>query len=157
MAKKHARKENPQSKEWVVSTCGQSDLEQMVIDGVLPYQATAGWHLAAGQRFPNPHDGEIVVFESFFYRGFVLPAHPFLRDLLQYYVIVLCHLTPNSILHIAIFINLCEAYLGIDPHFNLFRRFFQLKPFSEQGAPKIVGGVYLVLAMEWPISTRWFR
>jgi len=72
-------------------------------------------------------------------------VHPFLRKLLHYYGIALCHLNPNSILHLAIFINLCEAYLGIDAHFNLFRYFFCLKPFSGSGAPKVVGGVYLVL------------
>ena len=71
--------------------------------------------------------------------------HPFLRKLLHYYGIALCHLNPNSILHLVIFINLCEAYLGIDAHFNLFRYFFCLKPFSGSGAPKVVGCVYLVL------------
>jgi len=46
------------------------------------------------------------------------------------------------ILHLAIFINLCEAYLGIEPHFNPFRYFFHLKSFA--GA-KVVGATYLVL------------
>ena len=30
------------------------------------------------------------------------------------------HLTPNSIFHISIFVHLCEAFLGIEPHFDLF-------------------------------------
>ena len=30
------------------------------------------------------------------------------------------HLTPNSILQILIFVHLCEAFLGIEPHFDLF-------------------------------------
>ena len=38
------------------------------------------------------------------------------------------HLTPNSILHISIFVHLCEAFLGIEPHFDLFQYFFHLKP-----------------------------
>jgi hypothetical protein len=67
------------------------------------------------------------------------------HNLLQYYWISLVHLNPNSILHIAIFIKLCKAFLGIDPHFNLSHHFFCLKPFSGSGAPKIVSGVYLVL------------
>ena len=33
---------NPRSMEWVKLTCSQLDLEHMVIDGVLPDQATAG-------------------------------------------------------------------------------------------------------------------
>ena len=31
------------------------------------------------------------------------------------------HLTPNSILHISIFVHLYEAFLGIEPHFDLFQ------------------------------------
>ena len=30
------------------------------------------------------------------------------------------HLTPNLIIHISIFVHLCEAFLGIEPHFDLF-------------------------------------
>jgi hypothetical protein len=37
-------------------------------------------------------------------------------------------LTPNSILHIACFITLCESFLGIDPHFLLWRALFWLRP-----------------------------
>jgi hypothetical protein len=36
-------------------------------------------------------------------------------------------LTPNSILHIACFITLCEAFLGIDPHFGLWKFLFRLR------------------------------
>jgi len=79
-------------------------------------------------HFHNPHDGQLVIFEDFDRRGFGLPAHPFLRKLLDYNGITLVHMNPNSILHLSIFINLCEAYLGIDSHFNLFRYFFHSNP-----------------------------
>ena len=68
-----------------------------------------------------------------------------LWKLLGYYDISLCHLHPNSILDISLFINLCEAFIEIAPHFNLFRYFFCLKPFSRSGSPKVVSGVYLQL------------
>jgi hypothetical protein len=29
------------------------------------------------------------------------------------------HLTPSGILHIAAFVTLCEAFMGIEPHFDL--------------------------------------
>ncbi|KAK1606146.1 hypothetical protein QYE76_029819 [Lolium multiflorum] len=48
-----------------------------------------------------------------------LPAHEFLRCLLFFYGIQLWQLTPNSILHLSIFITVCEAFLGIDPHWGL--------------------------------------
>jgi hypothetical protein len=34
------------------------------------------------------------------------------------------HLTPSGILHIAAFVTLCEAYMGIEPHFDLRNYFF---------------------------------
>ena len=34
------------------------------------------------------------------------------------------HLTPNGIQHIAASVTLCEGFLGISPHFNLWWHFF---------------------------------
>ena len=128
--------------EWVPSSSTQESLEEMVMDGILPDQVTGGWRPTAGEHFPNPRDGELVVIEDFYHRGIGLLAHLFFCKLLSYYGITLVHLNPNSILHLSVFINLCEAYLSIEPHFNLFRYFFHLKSFS--GA-KVVGATYLVL------------
>jgi hypothetical protein len=33
-------------------------------------------------------------------------------------------LTPSGILYIAAFVTLCEAYLGIEPHFDLWNYFY---------------------------------
>ena len=52
------------------------------------------------------------------------PTHKFLRGLLHFYKIELQHLNPNGIQHMAVFITLCEGFLGISPHFNLWRHFF---------------------------------
>ena len=59
---KNSRKLDARRKEWVASSSTQSDLDEMVMDGILPDQAMAGWRPAVGERFPNPHDGELVVF-----------------------------------------------------------------------------------------------
>ena len=114
----------------------------MVFKGVLQDQATAGWCPAVGEPFPTPDTSELVVSVAYFVHGFGIHAHPFLWKLLGYYGISLCHLHPNSVLHISLFIILCEVFNGIAPHFNLFRYFFCLKPFSGSGSPKVVGGVY---------------
>ena len=37
------------------------------------------------------------------------------------------HLTPNGVQHIAAFIALCEGFLGISPHFDLWRYLFTVK------------------------------
>ena len=97
---------NARTKEWVASSSSRENLEGMVLHEILSDEAIARWHPTQGERFPNPHNRELVVFKDFYHRGVGLPAHPFLRKLLLYYGISLIHLNPNSILHLAIFINL---------------------------------------------------
>jgi hypothetical protein len=41
------------------------------------------------------------------------------------------HFVPNAITIISSFIHLCEAYLGIPPHFHLLQQFFELKKTSK--------------------------
>ena len=36
------------------------------------------------------------------------------------------HLTPNGVQNMAAFVALCEGFLGIDPHFDLWRYFFTI-------------------------------
>jgi hypothetical protein len=38
----------------------------------------------------------------------------------NYYKLELHHLKPGGNLHIAVFITLCDTYLGMEPHFNLW-------------------------------------
>jgi hypothetical protein len=55
-----------------------------------------------------------------------VPSYQFLHSLLQYYGLELHHLTYSGILHIAAFVTLCEAYMGIDPHFYLWNQFLRI-------------------------------
>jgi hypothetical protein len=50
--------------------------------------------------------------------GLLFPS-PLFRGLLDFYELNLTLLNPNSILQVAIFVHLCEAFLGILPHFGL--------------------------------------
>ena len=65
--------------------------------------------------------------------------------LLYYCEIQLHHLTPNSFVHLSVFVHLCEAYLGIEPHFELFRHLFHLKPKPNSTRLDVVGGVGIQL------------
>jgi hypothetical protein len=65
-----------------------------------------------------------VSFARFHKRGFGIPAHKFLRGLLDYYKVELQHLNPNGVQHIAVFVALCEGFLGISIHFDLWRYLF---------------------------------
>ena len=83
--------------------------------------------LPGDESIPAPAPDERVCFQAFFPRGFALPLHPFVHGLLYSYRLQLHDLTPNGILHIACFITLCEAFLGIYPHWGLWRRLFSVK------------------------------
>jgi hypothetical protein len=97
---------------------------------------------------PNPPAGFTVMFLSFLYRGLSLPAHKFLHHLLRSYEIQLWQLTPNSILHLAVFITLCEAFLGTKPHFGLWKKIFFVKRYSSSNGPFVIGGVGFVVRSE---------
>ena len=99
-------------KEWVPSLMGETELNEMVEAGVLPNHITTGWHPANGEPYSMPHTDELVVFEDYFWCGLGLPVHPFLWDMLEYWVVSLCNLHPNTILHISVFIHVGDLILG---------------------------------------------
>jgi hypothetical protein len=74
---------------------------------------------------PMPMGGYVVTYAKFNEWGFSVPSHWFLHSLLQFYVLELHHLAPSGVLHIAAFLTLCEAYMGIEPHFALWNHFFR--------------------------------
>jgi hypothetical protein len=87
------------------------------------------------------------MFLAFLLHGLSLPAHEFLRGLLFVYGVQLHQLTPNSILHIACFITLCESFLGIEPHWILWKFLFHLRPsVSLSKSPELGGAVVSVCA-----------
>lgn len=58
----------------------------------------------------------MVVLASFYEHGFVFPPNPLVRGILFYYGLELQNLHSNTILHIACYVTLCEAYLSMAPH-----------------------------------------
>ena len=80
------------------------------------------------------------MFKSFFEKGFALPAGAFFCELFYFYRLEVTHLKPNSIAQIAIFIHLCEGYLEIAPHFNLWRALYHLKGHPSNIRRNVVGG-----------------
>jgi hypothetical protein len=80
------------------------------------------------ERIPKPPSGYRVMFLAFLLHGLSFLAHEFLRGLLFVYGVQLHQLTPNSILHIACVVTLCESFLGIEPHWILWKFLFCLRP-----------------------------
>ena len=130
---------------WVPSKCSDSNLEALVSACLFPAKSIIQWRSALGQDRSYENTGEVVAFAPYFERGLGLPCSGFYSGLLSYYRIQLHHLTPNSFVHITIFMHLCEAFLGIEPHFELFRFLFQLKPQPDSYDLNVVGGAGLQL------------
>jgi hypothetical protein len=82
---------------------------------------------------------EILMFARFVERGLALPSSDFFNGLLNYYGIEYLNLNPNGIFHVSVFVHFCEAFLGIKPHWVLFRKFFRVKPQPSANDPKVVG------------------
>jgi hypothetical protein len=99
------------------------------------------WRAAAGDSYPmEKNPDEIPMFARFAERGLSLPASDFFKGLLGYYGIEYLNLNPNGIFHTAVFVHFCEAFLGIKPHWILFRKFFRVKPQPSASNPRVVGG-----------------
>ena len=112
---------------WGKSGITPRRLEGLVRRGLLrPLSTVQEWLLPGDEAEPAPPEGYVVSFTIFHERGFAIPAHRFLRGLLDYYDVELHHLTPNGVQHMAAFVALCEGFLGIDPHFDLWRYFFTI-------------------------------
>ena len=98
------------------------------------------WIAPGDESEPRPRDGYVVSFVVFHERGFGLPADSFMRALPHYYGVELHNFSPNSIAQAAIFVAVCEGYLGIAPHWelwlHLFRATFTSKPGGTRGARK---------------------
>jgi hypothetical protein len=131
---------NP-NKEWKKSKAKTEDLLALLNSGFLWEKEVDMWCAAAGdphQMEKNPD--EIPMFMRFVERELALPASNFFKGLLEYYGIEYLNLNPNGIFHTSVFVHFCEAFLGIKPHWVLFRKFFRVKPQPSANDRRVVGG-----------------
>jgi hypothetical protein len=128
---------------WVRTTMTEAKIQALVDRGLLWPKAEVEWKATVGEEFPTEDVKEQVVFVSYFERGFNLPVGDFFRGLLYHYNLELVHLVPNSITVVSTFIHFCEAYLGISPHFLLWRHLFCVKSTGKRLRP--VGAVMFCL------------
>jgi hypothetical protein len=70
--------------------------------------------------------GEFVLFVSYLFCELALPISPFFLLLEEEFGLQLQHLTPHSILQVAIFVHFCEVFVGVAACTSLFRQFFVL-------------------------------
>jgi hypothetical protein len=119
---------NP-NQEWKKSKAKTEDLLALLNSGFLQEKEVDMWRAGAGDPYPmEKNPDEIPMFTRFAERGLALPASNFFKGLLEYYGIKYLNINPNSIFHTSVFVHFCEAFLGIKPHWVLFRKFFRVKP-----------------------------
>jgi hypothetical protein len=116
------------SHEWKKSKTKTEDLLALLNSGFIREKEMDMWRAATGGPYPmEKSEEEIPMFARFAEHELALPASDFFKGLLGYYGVEYLNLNPNGIFHIAVFVHFCEAFLGIKPHWILFRKFFRVK------------------------------
>ena len=90
---------------WCRSTTDAAFLESLVTEGFL-----------LEEREPKPPSGYFVSLAWLHERGFGIPASRFIRALCHHYKVELHNFSPNSISQAAVFVAVCEGYLGVEAH-----------------------------------------
>jgi hypothetical protein len=129
------------TKEWKKSQLKTGDLLALVNSGFLRKKEMDLWHAAASDPYPMvKNSDEVPMFARFVERGLALPASDFFKGLLKYCGTEYLNLNPNGIFHVSVFVQFYEAFVGIKPHWILFRKFFRVKPQPSTNDPRVVGG-----------------
>ena len=106
---------------WRPSNVDEAVLATFAQKGLLPPKEVAHWRSPApGEALPRPQSDEVVSFLDFHERGLGYPAHWFLRGLLNEWGLELQHLHLTGVLHVTGFVTVCEAFLRMEPHMDLF-------------------------------------
>lgn len=89
--------------------------------------------------------GEIITFAMFVFAGLVPPFSSFFLELLLEYGLRMSHLGPNSVIALAAFAHLCEAFVRVMPSVAVFRRLFKV---SRACGGDPVGSVWITIRSE---------
>ena len=128
--------------QYNISQCLNLSLSKMVRNELMLISASFFWSDAIsaflfGHGLMTP-----TLLDVMMLTGLITSASdkPFCFSKKASYGLEVTHLKPNSIAQIAIFIHLCEAYLGIAPDFNLWRALYHLKGYPSNARCNVVGG-----------------
>jgi len=79
---------------------------------------------------PRPPKGYVVSFAKFHGHGLGAPPSRFIRALCHHYRVELQHFSPNAITVVAVFAAVCEGYLGMMPHWDLWLHLYRGELFN---------------------------
>ena len=136
---------------WKPSIASSHYLEGLVENGLLPPNVDGAppvWISPGSASEPNPPEGYVVSLARLHERGFGVPAGQFLRGLCFHYKVELHNFSPNSISQAAVFVAVCEGYLGVEAHWDLWKHLFRGELHTESVSrgvrrPMRVGGLVL--------------
>jgi len=97
---------------------------------------------------PRASGGEIILFKAFFRERISFADFQILLVSASLLWIDYEPSTPNGVLHISIFVYLCETFLGICPSINLLMYFFWVKCQPSDMTVHAVGGAGIQLRIE---------
>jgi hypothetical protein len=98
-----------------------------VTDAAVPEWIAPGAEVDA----PNSPAGYVLSFMVFHERGLGILTSRFMRVLPVWYGVELHNFNPNSISQAAIFVAVCEGYLGVPPHWDLWLHLFKVEHFTK--------------------------
>ncbi|KAK1662540.1 hypothetical protein QYE76_050699 [Lolium multiflorum] len=127
--------------EWERSKISNQDMNLLKKLGFTKKENTL--RFPSEESYPSPPMEYRVSFVDHLIRGLSPPIHEFLRGLLFVYGLQLHQLTPNSILHVSIFITLCECFLGVHPNWALWKRIFCIRRNGAHDVAYNIGGVVI--------------
>ncbi|KAE8791231.1 hypothetical protein D1007_34361 [Hordeum vulgare] len=104
---------------WLGSDICTDHIDALRHRRMLPPASLLVVRILGAETAQTPQEGEVVVFDEHFYRGFGLPPSTFFANFLTFFGLQPHHLAPNSILQLASFVVLCEGFLGIEPRLDL--------------------------------------
>ncbi|KAE8793868.1 hypothetical protein D1007_31457 [Hordeum vulgare] len=97
-------KKNQTSGAWLGSEVSDEHIKALRHRRMLPPASLVTEWVPGAEAAPTPYEGEIVVFDEHFYRGFGLPTSPFFFNFLTFFGLQQHHLAPNAILQLAAFV-----------------------------------------------------
>ena len=124
---------------WRPSNVDEVVLAAFAETGLLLPKEVVHWRAPMpGEAVTRPRANEVVSFLTFHEHGLGYPMHWFLCRLLNEWGLELQHLNSTRVLHVAGFITVYEAFLGMEQHVDLFRRIFTGRALSEGKPPRTV-------------------